>query len=313
MMHADPANTPPAIALAALPEPNAAPSAVSPAGALRSLREIVAELWQYRDLLHQIVLRDVRLRYKQAVMGLAWAVLMPLLIVSAGLILRFAMSRSASFGGPDVATVAVRALAWSFVVGALGFATGSVSANASLVTKVYFPREVLPIAAVLTQVIDFVVGGVVLAVLLPFLGARGSAALLWVPLLVAMLVAIVLAAALVTSCANLFFRDVKYLVQVGLTFGIFFTPVLLDPAQLGDRLAAVMMLNPVAPMLEGLRLAIVEGHNLLQPLALTVPGGEVVTVWQPWYLGYGAVWSIGSLIAAALLFHRFEFVFAEYA
>ena len=120
------------------------------------------------------------------------------------------------------------------------------------------------------------------------------------------------ATALFISCANLFFRDVKYIVQVLLTFGIFFTPVFFEPRMFGQLGGRLMLLNPLAPLLEGLRLSIVHGHNLVTPLVTASANGASFPTWSPWYLAYSAAWAIIGLIASALIFHRAEAVFAEY-
>lgn len=277
------------------------------------LAEIARELWQTRELLHQLTLRDIRIRYKQAVMGFGWAVLMPGLIVLAGVIVRVAMLQL-SGGTLDrltVAGLALKGLGWAFVVGAIGFAVQSLTGNANLVSKIYFPREVLPLASTLAQAFDATIGAMVVAGLLLILGVPVTATALWALPLALLLVLQVAAAALILSCGNLFFRDVKYLVQVGLTFGIFFTPVLFEPAMLGNLGATIAMLNPVAPILEGLRLAVVQGHDLLEPLVVHGRDGAAVTAWQPWYLAYAAAWGIGGLLLGSVAFHRLEFAFAE--
>jgi ABC-type polysaccharide/polyol phosphate export permease len=282
---------------------------------LHDLREIVTDFWVYRDLLVQLTLRDIKIRYKQSVMGFAWAVLMPLLIVLAGIVVRVAMSYlSGSELETDALTgIAVKSLPWAFFVGAVGFANSSLVSNTNMVTKVYFPREVLPLSATLAQAFDTLVAAAALLVVLPFLGVGPSPALLWVAPIAVMLFAQTAAAALVLSCANLFFRDVKYLVQVLITFGIFLTPVFFEPTMFPPEGALALMLNPLSPLLEGLRLAVVEGHLLTQPLLVDAPGaGEAVLAWAPWYLAYAAVWAVGGLIVAALAFHRLEHLFAEY-
>jgi lipopolysaccharide transport system permease protein len=274
-------------------------------------KEIGTDLWHARDLLHQLTLRDIRIRYKQAVMGFGWSVFMPIMVVLSGALVRFAMAlvSGGKLDVADVAGLAVKALPWSFFVGTIGFATTCLTANMHLVSKVYFPREVLPLSATIAQCFDTLIGLATLTLLLPFLGVRPSMALLWVPVLLLVLVLFTAAAALFLSCANLFFRDVKYIVQVMLTFGIFFTPVFFEPAMLGARGSRLVMLNPLSPILEGMRLAIVEHHNLLVPIAETAKGG---IVWDPMYLGYSALWGVGGLLVASLIFHRSEFIFAEY-
>ena len=274
------------------------------------LREAATELWRFREMLYQLTLRDIRIRYKQAVIGFGWALLMPALVVLSGCLVRYAMTRKS--GAPldlaGIASIAVKALPWSFFVGTITFATQSLTGNLQLVSKVYFPRAVLPLAATLGQAFDAAIGALVLVLVLPFLDVHLSVQLLWVPVLLLLLFLLTVAASLFLSCANLFFRDVKYIVQVMLTFGIFFTPVFFDPAMMGQRLGRLIMLNPLSPLLEGLRLAIVDRHDLLLPLV--APDG--VVVWSPGYLVYAALWAILGLVASAMIFHRSEFVFAEY-
>ena len=288
---------------------------VAPNEAIRPLatefRESVLEVWRFRDMLYQLTLRDIRIKYKQALLGFGWAVFMPAMIVLAGCLIRFAIMRvnNEQVQLATIAALAIKALGWSFFVGTATFATSSLTGNSQLVTKVYFPRAVLPLASTLAQSFDTVIGAAVLVLALPLLGARWSSAILWVPLLVVLLFFFTVASSLFLSCANLFYRDVKYIVQVLLTFGIFFTPVFFEPAMLGPRLGALCMLNPLAPILEGLRLTIVDGHNLLTPLTAT--SGAVV--WSPLFLLYATLWATLGLGASATLFHRTEFVFAEYA
>lgn len=281
---------------------------------LSDLRETVLDLWRFRELLTQLAKRDIKIRYKQAAMGFGWALFMPLLVVCAGLIVKLALAAAGGHGVDRAAAgaLALKGLGWSFFVGTVTFATNSLIMNINLVSKVYFPREVLPIASLLAQGFDSAIASAAVCVALPFLGLVWSPALFWVPVLGVLLITLTAAAGLFLSCANLFFRDVKYIVQVLLTFGIFFTPVLFEASMLGPKGSAIMMLNPLAPILEGLRLAAFRGHSLLLPLQETSAAGISVTVWHPWYLGYAAIWAFGGLALASVIFHRAEFAFAEY-
>ena len=285
------------------------------AAAVQDLAQLVRDLRRSRELLYQLTRRDITIRYKQAVMGFGWALFMPLLIVFSGLVVQLALANFAGrpVSGAGVGGMAVKAVPWAFFVGAIGFATNSLVQNISLVTKVAFPRAVLPLSAVGAQLFDSSIAMAALAVLLPLLGGVvASPALLWVPLLLTLLITFTVACALFLSCANLFFRDVKYIVQVLLTFGIFFTPVFFEPAMFGARGAAIAMLNPMSPILEGLRLSVTKGHNLVDPLVTTLANGTPVTVWSPWYLVYALGVAIIGLPAAALLFQRMQYAFAEY-
>ena len=281
------------------------------AGALHDLREIVSDLSHSKGLIYQLTLRDIRVRYKQALMGFAWAILSPLLIVAAGVVVRVALLHTAgrNFELSAVIAIVVKGLAWGFFSSAIGFATTSLSGNGPLITKVYFPRETLPLSVILASAFDSLIGTTAMLLLLPFLGWMPSWGVLWVPVLIAMLFSFTLAVGLFVSCANLFFRDVRYITQLLVTFGIFFSPVYYEPSVLGARWILPQMLNPIAPILEGLRLSVVEGHNLLQPI-IRVADGAVV--WTPLYLGYSLLWAFGGLIVSALLFHRAQYRFAEY-
>lgn len=281
---------------------------------LGDFRESVRDVWAHRELLMQLTRRDITLRYKQSIMGFAWAILMPLLVVLAGLVVRLAMAQVS--GEPlalkGIGGVAVKALPWAFFVGAVSFASTTLISNSNLVSKVYFPREVLPLAATLTQVFDSLVGVAVLAILLPFLGAQFSFALLWVVPLALLLLLLTAAICLTLACLNLFFRDVKYLVQVLLTFGIFFTPVLFDAAMFGERWGRLLLqLNPIAPLVEGFRLAVIEGHNLAHPLRV-VQEGRLVELWVPGALLWVALLTLVGALASTALFRRLQYLFAEY-
>jgi ABC-type polysaccharide/polyol phosphate export permease len=280
---------------------------------VRALKEIVQEVSSSRELTYQLTLREFRLRYKQAVFGVVWAALMPGLIVLSGLVIRFAISRVTGdpFHMKMAASLAVKGLGWGYFIGAIGLATPTLILNNNLVTKVYFPREVLPLAAILAQAVDSSMAGILLLLLSPFLDIGVSVNLLWLPVLIGLLICLTLAAGLLLSCANAFFRDVKYLVQMFITFGIFYTPIFYEPSALGPVGAKLIMLNPITPILEGLRLAVVEHHNLFTPLTTSAAAGPIV-VWEPWYLLYSAAVAIVGLVVSALIFHHAEALYAEY-
>ena len=280
------------------------------ASVLEDLLEIVRDLRASRSLIAQLTLRDIKVRYKQALMGFAWAVLSPVLIIAAGVVVRLAISRMS--GRPlelsELTGVVVKGLAWGFVTGAIGFATTALTGNAHLITKVYFPRETLPLSIVLASTFDSLVGATSLGVMLPLAGWRPTWAALWVVVIAVLLFTLTLGMALIVSCANLFFRDVKYIVQVLITFGVFFTPVFYEPAVFGSRWILPQMLNPIAPLLEGLRLSVVQGHNLLKPLIQA----DGAVIWTPGYLYWSAGCAAFALLGGALVFHRAHYHFAEY-
>ena len=216
------------------------------------------ELYLYRELLLMIVWRDIKVRYKQSLMGFMWAILMPMLIVCAGILVRYAIAviSTKPLLFSDIASVSVKALPWSFFVGSVRFGTESLRKDTNLVTKIYFPKEIFPISAVLSSFVDFIVASCLLVVILMIFQIGFSVYLLWVPILILLLILMVTGLSLILSALNLYFRDVKYLVEVVMTFAIFFTPVLYDVAMF-DKWRNILLLNPMAPILEGISACVV--------------------------------------------------------
>ncbi len=252
-------------------------------------------LRRHRDLLLMLAWRDIRIKYKQSVMGFLWALLMPTLIVSAGLVVKLGL---ASVSGrklemSQLATVTLKALPWAFFVGSIRFATTSLTANTSLVTKVAFPRAVFPLAATLSALFDFAVASVVVLIVLIVAKVGVSVQLLWVPLLLLLLAAQTVGLTLLLSAANLFFRDVKYIVEIVMMFAIFFTPVFYEASMFG-RWGTILMLNPVAPILEGLMAAVVFIRRPTRCGRATPPA-----------------WAAVLLTIGPLVFARLEPMFAE--
>ncbi len=256
---------------------------------------MIQELIQYRHLLFMLTWRDIKIKYKQSIMGFFWAIFMPMMIVAAGIIIKKAFSILS--GNPmnlaDITSVAVKSLPWAFFVGSIRFATNSLTSNLTLVTKIYFPREVCPLSAVLSNLFDFVIASTVLVIIFAIVSIGVSINLLWLPLLLGLLIFLTISISLLLACANLFFRDVKYIVEILLTFGIFFTPVFYEASMFGEW-KSVLLLNPIACILEAIN-SVVVLHQ--------AP--------EPFWLAYSAVWSIFGLFLAWCIFHRAEFAFAE--
>jgi ABC-type polysaccharide/polyol phosphate export permease len=228
-------------------------------------------------------------------MGLLWAILMPGAIIVAGVIVRLAMAKSA--GKPlsmqDLTPVFVKSVAWAFFVASIRSGTTCLINNSNLVTRIYFPKLIFPLSSVLGNLFDFVVATGVLTVILAFTGITVSEKLLWVPVLVALLVVLTSALAIFLSAAALFLRDVKYLVEIFVMFAIFVTPVFFSASIFG-RWQWVLLINPVAPLLEGLSDAVVLGRTP-----------------DPLWLTYSAAISLVGFGGAVAFFRRLEGLFAE--
>jgi lipopolysaccharide transport system permease protein len=251
------------------------------------------DLWKHRELLYLLAQRDITIRYKQSVMGILWALLMPAIVVAAGLVTRIVISGGNQTAVSGVSSAIVKALPWTFFVTSLRFSTGSLTGNASLVSRLAFPKEVFPIAAVLACGFDFVVALAVCVPILAFTGIDSGLQMLWALPLIAILVFFTLGLSLLLAAGNLFFRDVRFIVEVMVSFAIFFTPVLFDIGMLG-RYANVALFNPVAPLLEGLRASIVMGQ---------AP--------DLGWIGYSLAVSLLTLSVGYWSFKRMEYLFAE--
>jgi ABC-type polysaccharide/polyol phosphate export permease len=256
---------------------------------------MVAEMLEYRQLLYMLAWRDIKIRYKQSVMGFLWAMLMPVLIVTAGAVVRYAFSMGSHriFDPADLASVSLKSAPWAFFVGAIRFATNSLTSNSNLVTKIYFPREVLPLSAVLASLFDFAVASSVVALILVWARIGVSVQLLWLPFILLLLIILTAGLGMFLACANLFFRDVKYLVEVFLTFGILFTPVFYE-ARMFRKWAPILLLNPIAAMLESMNDVVVLHKSP-----------------NSFWLAYAACWSLLGFLISGKIFDRTEPSFAE--
>ncbi|MGE3957966.1 MAG: ABC transporter permease [Vicinamibacterales bacterium] len=256
------------------------------------LREMVAEQFDYRELLYQMTLRDLLLRYKQTVMGFGWAIFMPLVNTA---VFSVIFTRVAPLPTPVPYPVfAFCGLwAWNFFASTLRFSVISLTSNTNLVSKVYFPREIFPFSTVLVGLVDFLVSAVVLAALMAWYGIVPGLALLWLPVIIAVHVAFTAGVALIVSMANLFYRDVKYLFEVAITVWMFATSVVYPVSNIGGRLGSVLSLNPMTPVIDAYRNVIL----------LNVPPSSGFLV--------AAAISVVVLVGGWVSFHRAEFSFAE--
>ena len=271
-------------------------SGVQSSGSLGGIRGQLLELYKYRELLYMITYRDLKVRYKQSIMGFMWAIFMPMLIVASGIVVRYvyALAAHRPLEMSDLTTVAVKSVPWAFVVSSIRFGCNSLAlTNRELVTKIYFPKEIFPLASVMSSLFDFGVASAGLITVLAVLRIHVNANLFWVPALVAVMVALVSGISMLVAAASLFFRDVRYIVELLLTFGIFFTPVFYDVDMLGGK-GKWLLLNPVAPLLEGVSSCVTKGK---------APD----TFW----FAYSLAWATVLLVGGYAFFKHLEPGFAE--
>ncbi len=219
----------------------------------------VTDFWQRRGLLWHMTVRHLRGQYKQSILGYAWAFVNPLSLM---LILSFVFSiilRIPSQGVPYPLFLLVALLPWIFFSTALSSATDSVVNAASLVTKVYFPREVLPTAAVFTKLVDLGFGLLILIGLMVYLGYPPEWTAVWFPILFLIHLLFTLGLAFPLAALNLFFHDVRFLVGVALTLWFYMTPVIYPVDLVPERYRLVFDLNPNSLFINAYRRVLLEG------------------------------------------------------
>ena len=188
-------------------------------------------------------------------MGFGWAVFMPLLNTALFSVI-FVRVAPIDTGVPYPVWVYCGLAVWNFFSAGVKFATNSLASNMNLVTKVYFPREILPISAVFVSAVDFLVSTTVLAALMVWYGVKPGWPLLFVPFLLLLHIMLTAAVSLLLSMANVFYRDVKYLVEALMMVWMFATSVVYPIEQIGGRLGSVMALNPMTPLVDAFRAAV---------------------------------------------------------
>lgn len=225
------------------------------------LRLGAGDLWRYRDLAWLLTWRDLKVRYKQTVLGAAWALLQPLLAMAVFTLVFGRAAGMPSEGVPYALFVYAGLLPWTYVSGAVAGASQSLLANTSLVTKVYFPRVVIPASACLAGLVDLAVASTVLAGMVAFSGARPTAAgLALLPLLVALLFLLSLGLGLWLAALKVEFRDFQYIVPFLIQVWLFLTPVIYPAGMVPGRARLVLALNPLVGLVEAFRAAAL-GHR----------------------------------------------------
>jgi len=247
---------------------------------------------EYRELLVRFVARDLLLRYKQTIFGFGWAVLMPLVNTAVFSVI-FTRVAPIEVGVPYPLFAFCGLLVWNAFAAPLRTALTSLTSNQNLVTKVFFPREMFPFSAVIVSSVDFAVGGIVLAALMAYYRVAPTAATLFLPIVVLVHLAFTAGVALLLAMANLFYRDVKYLFEVGIAMWMFVTSVLYPAELVGGKLGLLFRLNPMTPIIDAYRAVLLQGQ---------LPGVPFVAT---------GAFVAAFLVVAWTMFHRAEFRFAE--
>jgi len=217
----------------------------------------LGELWRYRDLWLTLALRDVKLRYRQTALGVAWVVLLPLLASGIFTLVFGMIAKLPSDGSPYFLFVFAGYLGWNAFQNTLQRCGISLIGNTALVTKVYFPRIILPAASVLASLLDFAVGAVMLLLVLLVRGELPSlASLALVPLFMLLVQLLGLGLGFVSAALTVRFRDVQYVLPYLIQLLLYASPVAYGVSAVPQAVRRFYLLNPIAPLLDGLRTAL---------------------------------------------------------
>ena len=214
------------------------------------------DLWLYRELLYFLTWRDIKVRYKQTVLGAAWAILQPFFTMVVFSIFFGRLAQVPSDGIPYPIFAYCALVPWSYFAGALDRAGNSLVGSANLITKVYFPRLAIPISAVLAGLLDLAIAFVVLLGMMFYYGIVPTAAVLTLPLFLLLAIATALAVGLWLSALNVQYRDVRYTIPFLTQFWLFATPIAYSSSLVPERWRALYGLNPMAGVVEGFRWAL---------------------------------------------------------
>jgi lipopolysaccharide transport system permease protein len=211
------------------------------------------ELWAYRELLYFFVWRDIKVRYKQTVVGAAWAVLQPLLLMTVFTLFFGRLAHIPTDGLPYPIFYYSALLPWMYFAASLQSATNTIVENQRVITKVYFPRLDLPLSSVLSGLVDFGISFLMFAVLMAYYGIHATIAIIWLPafLLLALLTAF--GVGLWLSALNAIYRDVRYVVPFLVQFWMFASPLVYPSSRVPEKWRWVYGLNPMAGVIEGFR------------------------------------------------------------
>ncbi len=230
----------------------------------------LGELWDYRELLSFLVIREIKIRYKQTAIGVLWAILQPALTT---LILAAIFSRIDRFSTgetPYLLYVLSGLLVWLFIFNGVGFGANSLLINVNLITKIYFPRLILPSSAVLAGVLDMVVGLTIFIVFAMFFGVFPSAWTLLAPLFLLQAVLLTLSLSWLLSALNVRFRDVKFALPFLLQIWMFISPLFYPTSMLPESVRTVFSFNPLVGILHGLRASLFSQAFDLQLIGISI-------------------------------------------
>ena len=252
------------------------------------------DLWEYRELVYFLIWRDIKVRYKQTALGAAWAIIQPVFTMLVFSLFFGRLAKMPSDGVPYYLFSMAGLVPWTFFANGLVQSSNSTVGSAQLIQKVYFPRMVIPVAAVLSGSVDFLLSFSLLIILIVAAGVSIPASVLWLPLLLLLALVAALGVGLWLAALNVLYRDVRYILPFVVQFWMFATPIAYPSSLLHEPWRTVYGLNPMVGVVEGFRWALLGTKTAPGPI-----------------LAVSAVASLAILIGGAYYFRRMEKTFAD--
>ena len=252
------------------------------------------ELWEYKELLYFLVLRDIKVKYKQTVIGAGWAVIQPLFTMVIFSVIFGKLANLPSDGVPYPIFSFAGLVPWVFFSNGLSQSSGSLVGGGGLIKRIYFPRLIVPIAGVLSGIVDFFLSFFILLGMMAYFGIVPTVAVIWLPFLLLLAITTSLGVGLWLSAMNVQFRDIRYAVGFIIQIWLYATPIAYPSSMIPEQYRALQGLNPIAGVVEGFRWALLGTETAPGPmLMISVPTALVL------------------LISGALYFRRMEKTFAD--
>jgi len=252
------------------------------------------DLWEYRELFYFLTWRDIKVRYKQTILGAAWAIIQPFFTMVVFSLFFGKLARMPSDGIPYPIFSYAALVPWTFFANGLSQSSNSLVRSAHLIKKVYFPRLVVPISSVISGTVDFVLAFIVLLGMMLYFGIVPTWNVVWLPLFLLLALVTALGAGLWLTALNVQFRDVYYMVPFLVQAWMFATPIVYPSSLLDEPWRTLYGINPMAGVVEGFRWALLRTQ--------TAPGPIILV---------SALVAVGLLVSGAFYFRRMEKTFAD--
>jgi len=252
------------------------------------------ELWEYRELAYFLIWRDIKVRYKQTVLGAAWAILQPFFTMVVFSVFFGRLAGIPSDGVPYPVFSYAALVPWQFFANGLNNSSNSLVGSSNLIKKVFFPRLIIPISAVLSGIVDFILAFIVLLLMMAFFGIFPTKNVIWLPLLLVLALITSLGFGLWFSALNVQFRDIRYAVPFMIQAWLFITPIAYPSSLLNEPWQTLYAINPMAGVVEGFRWALLDTD--------TQPGSMVFV---------SAIVASAVFVGGLYYFRRMEKTFAD--